>query len=578
MPASDEGQTIEAVSSNIDDKTLHELYLWPFQDVLHAGSGNIMCSYQRLNNSYSCANSKLLNGILKTELGFQGFVVSDWGAQHAGVATALAGLDMAMPNSPLWSPNLTYAVQNGSVPMSRIDDMATRIIATWYQMNQDKDYPSRGIGIASALQVPHKVVNAKDPSSKQTLLDGAVEGHVLVKNIRNALPLKSPQLLSLFGYSGKSTDINDISLAWTLGFSSSDSSSVIGIITGGVSAAPDIAPYGTLISGAGSGSNSPAYISSPFDAIQQRAYQDNTALFWDFNNTDATGAVDPLSDACLVFINAFATEGVDRKVLNDTFSDTLVANIAKQCNNTIVVIHNAGIRLVDAFIANPNVTAVIYAHLPGQDSGRALVSILYGDVSPSGKLPYTVAKSASDYGTLLSPSLPEGKYAFFPQSDFSEGGYIDYRAFEKAGIEPRFEFGFGLSYTSFSYSNLQISKLAGVSTDLYPVGPIQQGGQTDLWDVIVQVTADITNSGKVPGQEVAQLYVGIPGGPIKQLRGFSKVGIEVGKVVNVHFDLLRRDLSVWDVAAQKWKFQKGDYKIYVGSSSRTLPLTGTLTV
>jgi beta-glucosidase len=121
-----QGQFTEAVSSNIDDKTLHELYLWPFQDAIHAGTGNIMCSYQRVNNSYGCANSKLLNGILKTELGFQGFVVSDWGAQHAGVATALAGLDMAMPGSPFWAPNLTMAIQNGSVPMSKIDDMATR--------------------------------------------------------------------------------------------------------------------------------------------------------------------------------------------------------------------------------------------------------------------------------------------------------------------------------------------------------------------------------------------------------------------------------------------------------------------
>jgi hypothetical protein len=124
-----QGQNVEAVSSNIDDKTMHELYLWPFQDAVHAGTGNIMCSYNRVNNSYACANSKLLNGLLKTELGFQGFVVSDWNAQHAGVATALAGLDMAMPDSPFWAPNLTYAIQNGSVPMSRIDDMATRYVA-----------------------------------------------------------------------------------------------------------------------------------------------------------------------------------------------------------------------------------------------------------------------------------------------------------------------------------------------------------------------------------------------------------------------------------------------------------------
>ena len=106
---------------------MHELYLWPFQDAVRAGSGNIMCSYQRLNNSYGCANSKTLNGILKTELGFEGFVVSDWGAQHSGVALALAGLDMIIPNAgSFWGSHLEDAVRNGSVPEARIDDMATR--------------------------------------------------------------------------------------------------------------------------------------------------------------------------------------------------------------------------------------------------------------------------------------------------------------------------------------------------------------------------------------------------------------------------------------------------------------------
>jgi beta-glucosidase len=115
------------VSSNIDDRALHELYLWPFQDALRAGSGNIMCSYNRVNNSYSCQNSKLLNGILKDELGFQGFVVTDWVAQHSGVASALAGLDMAMPSpGNFWGGNLTTAVMNGTVSVARLDDMATR--------------------------------------------------------------------------------------------------------------------------------------------------------------------------------------------------------------------------------------------------------------------------------------------------------------------------------------------------------------------------------------------------------------------------------------------------------------------
>jgi beta-glucosidase len=452
-----------------------------------------------------------------------------------------------------------------------------RIIATWYQMNQDQEYPSRGVGVAPQLTLPHKIVNARDPAAKQTLLDGAIEGHVLVKNVNNALPLKSPQLLSLYGYSATAAAQNNPSLAWSLGFESTDPNAAVGVFAG--APAPGIALDGMIISGGGSGAVTPPYASSPFDAIQQRAYEDNTALLWDFTNqTYINAVVDTASDACLVFINAFATEGGDRPYLNDTYSDTIVKNVANLCNNTIVVIHNAGIRLVDAFADNPNVTAIIYAHLPGQDAGRALVNILYGDVSPSGKLPYTVAKSASDYGALASASRPEGKYWLFPQSNFSEGVYIDYRAFDKAGIQPRYEFGFGLSYTTFSYSNLQVSKLSGVSSSAYASGPILQGGQEDIWDVLVQVTADITNTGKVPGAEVAQLYVGIPGGPVRQLRGFSKVGIEAGKTASVHFDLLRRDLSVWDIEAQKWMLQKGEYKLYVGASSRKLLLNGTVTI
>lgn len=311
--------------------------------------------------------------------------------------------------------------------------------------------------------------------------------------------------------------------------------------------------------------------------------------------------VDTASDACLVFINAFATEGADRIGLRgksphhhplflllpssiltlsdpDDYSDSLILNVASSCSNTIVTIHNAGIRLVDQWIEHPNITAVIFAHLPGQDSGRALVQLLYGVQSPSGKLPYTVAKNESDYNTL-SPDLPEGIFQLFPQSNFTEGVYIDYREFDAKNITPRYEFGFGLSYTTFSYSDLEIELLPGVSTsELPPASPILEGGIASLWDVIAQVHATVSNTGSVDAAEVAQLYVGIPGGPVKQLRGFAKVDVPAGSNVTVEFDLLRRDLSEWDVVQQSWVLQQGSYPIYVGSSSRDLPLTGTLTI
>ncbi|KAI1380130.1 glycoside hydrolase family 3 protein [Hypoxylon crocopeplum] len=567
---------VTAVSSNIDDKTIHELYLWPFQDAVKAGTVNIMCSYNRINNSYGCANSKTQNGLLKTELGFQGFVVSDWGAQHAGVATALAGLDMVMPSAtPRWGSSLTEAVNNGSVPESRIDDMATRIIAAWYKMGQDEGFPAIGQGMPADLSQPHQRVIAKSGSNKQVLLQGAVESHVLLKNTDNALPLKSPKLISLFGYSAKSFDLYTPGAGgWNGGQESLAPADLIP--NGGDVIHTQIAANGTLISGGGSGANMPAYVSSPAQALSERAYEDDTNMWWDFHSGNPE--VDQSSDACIVVGNAFASEGWDRVGLHDDFTDALITNVASQCNNTIVVFHNAGVRLVDQFIDHPNVTALIFAHLPGQDSGRALTSILYGDANPSGKLPYSIPRNESDYGALRNETQPDGIYELFPQSDFSEGIFIDYRAFDAQNITPRYEFGFGLSYTTFSFSDLQLSEVEGVDTSSYPSKPIVEGGHEDLWDVLAKVSATVTNTGSVAGAEVAQLYVGIPNGPVKQLRGFEKPILDPGESTVVEFELTRRDLSTWDVVAQNWLLQEGDYAISVGSSSRDLPLTGTLTV
>jgi beta-glucosidase len=408
----------------------------------------------------------------------------------------------------------------------------------------------------SSLTQPHTIVNAKTSTAAQPLLSGAIEGHVLVKNTNNALPLHHPQLISVFGYDA------EVPYAWDAGSFAS------------FPASNNQIQNQTQVVAGGSGANNPAFISSPFVALTARAYQDGTSLSWNFFSTNPR--VNPASDACLVFINSYATEGRDRSGLHDDFSDNLVNNVAASCSNTIVVIHNAGIRLVDQFVNNPNVTAIIFAHLPGQDSGYAITSILYGDTAPSGKLPYTVAKNESDYGNLLSPALPAGDFTLFPQSNFSEGVYTDYRAFDENNIEPRYEFGFGLTYTTFSYAHLQISNSA--SNQRYPSGPVGLGGPTDLWNVLVTVRAQVTNTGRVPAAEVAQLYVGIPGGPVRQLRGFDKIEIQPGKTEMATFQLLRKDLSVWDVVAQKWALQRGQYNIYVGSSSRILPLTGTLNI
>ncbi|CEJ57133.1 hypothetical protein PMG11_05838 [Penicillium brasilianum] len=554
------GNAIQSVSSNIDDKTIHELYMWPFQDAILAGATNIMCSYNRLNNSYACQNSKALNGLLKTELGFQGYVITDWYAQHAGIAGANAGLDVVMPSSQTWNSNLTTAIANGTLKASRLDDMITRLMATWYYLDQDSAFPNPGVGMPSSASAAHQAIIATSKEAKPLLLQAAVESHVLLKNTENTLPLKSPKLISVFGYDAHGPMSLDLASSFNFGSTQTRS---------------DLYQNGTQWVGGGSGANSPAYLDAPIDAIQRRAYQDGSSVLWDF--TSENPSVDYTSDVCLVFINAYATEGYDREALSDSHSDAIVTNVAKNCANTVVVVHNAGIRTVQSWVDHVNVTGIIFAHLPGQDTGRALVEILYGDSNPSGRLPYTVAKNDSDYGSLLEPAQPEGKYEYFPQSDFDEGVYIDYRAFDKEGIEPQYAFGYGLSYTTFDYSNLKVSKKSASPSTYPPKAAILPGGNPHLFDELVTVTAAVKNTGSIDGKEVAQLYIGIPNGPVRQLRGFDKVLIKSGKSTTVTFSLTRRDLSTWDTVAQEWLLQRGAYKVYVGRNSRDLPLEATLT-
>lgn len=199
-------------------------------------------------------------------------------------------------------------------------------------MGQDKDYPEPGVGMPIDLFAPHKVVDARNPASRQTIFNGAVEGHVLVKNTNKALPLKSPRLLSLYGYDAKNPNQNNPApgfSSWVLGYETGDYLQALGgfIGTPQTLPLPQVAINGTIISGGGSGAVTPTYISSPFDALQARAIEDGSALFWDFNNVNSTAYVEGTSDACLVFINAWASEGIDRPGLHDDFSDALVLNV-----------------------------------------------------------------------------------------------------------------------------------------------------------------------------------------------------------------------------------------------------------
>lgn len=216
---------------------------------------------------------------------------------------------MAMPNSAgCWDNNtLVTAVANGTVTQARLDDMATRIVAAWYFINANSsDYPALGSGMPASLLVPHKYTNVKDPASKPNLLAQAEEGHVLVKNTNGALPFKSPQLISLFGYDAVVADTRDPDGAGLGNFAlSADSitfvngtaNSWFSAFLNGSGVLPPAAYNGTIISGGGSGASTPAYISAPYDAFQQEAYARDFQILWNFHSEDPL--VDQASDACV---------------------------------------------------------------------------------------------------------------------------------------------------------------------------------------------------------------------------------------------------------------------------------------
>jgi beta-glucosidase len=584
-----------SISSNMDDKTMHELYLWPFMDALRAGGASVMCSYNRVNNSDACQNSKVLNGLLKEELGFQGFVVSDWFMQQSGVASALAGLDMVMPVAPYWAEgNLTQMVNNGSVSITRLDDMVTRILAPWYKIGSQADSVDRpGYGIPASLTQAHDFVDARSPDSKPVILQSAIEGHVLVKNVNRALPLKKPKFISIFGYDAAGQMMNTAEAAgfnlWKMGmrnalqfqngtvFTAAALDQLFGSSMDQTTTGPEIALNGTLFTGGGSGAVV-GTIDAPLDAFKRQAYDDDSYLAWDIQTPNPV--VNAASEVCLVFINTLGSESWDRRNLSDAYSDGIVTSVASQCNNTMVVIHSVGVRIVDEWFEHPNITAVVLGHLPGQDSGRSLVELMYGRQSFSGRLPYTVAKKESDYGHVLDPVLPSDETPYYPQVNFTEGVYIDYKHFVKEGIEPRFEFGFGLTYTDFEYSGLVVDLDTTAAASRLPPKPeiVLQGGIDSLWDEVARVRCTVMNVGDVAAKEVAQLYVGIPGGPEKVLRGFEKQLLTPGEQGVSEFVLTRRDLSTWNVVEQMWELQRGSYQIYVGKSVIDLPLKGSLEV
>ncbi|KAL4922894.1 glycosyl hydrolase family 3 N terminal domain-containing protein [Aspergillus aurantiobrunneus] len=620
----------QGYSSNIDDRTLHEFYLWPFAEGVRAEVGSVMIAYNDVNKSASSQNSKLINGVLKDELGFQGFVVTDWLAHLGGVSSALAGLDMSMPGDgaiPLfgdsyWGPELSRSILNRTVPVERLNDMATRILAAWFKMGQDQDYPlpnfssntedEKGLLYPGAVVSPIGIVNQYvNVQGDHNISARAVarDAITLLKNEGDLLPLRRNDSLKVFG-----TDA--------------------GADPQGLNSCADKGcNRGVLTMGWGSGTSKLPYLITPQEAI---ANTTSTAEFFITDSFPSSVEVDN-EDIAIVFINSDSGENFitvegnpgDRKAsgLHAWHNgDDLVKAAAERFSQVVVVIHTVGPLILEEWIDLDPVKAVLIAHLPGQEAGYSLTDVLFGDYSPSGHLPYTIPYQESNYPSSVGLlQQPFGQI----QDPYTEGLYIDYRHFLKEEITPRYPFGHGLSYTTFEFSEPSVTTVTPLdsayppsrptkgSTPTYPdtIPPAseaawpdnlnriwryiypyldnpeaaaanssktypypdgyttdpkpppraggEEGGNPALFDVAFSVQVTVTNTGRRPGRAVAQLYVELPDSlgldtPSRQLRQFEKTET----LKSGDSEVLTLDITRKDVSV--WDVVVQDWKTAVG--------------
>ncbi|KAJ5638451.1 hypothetical protein N7528_000841 [Penicillium herquei] len=578
-----DGVDVAAFSANIDDRTLHELYLWPFADAVKAGVVSFMCSYNRVNMTYSCENAPLLKKVLRDELGFQGYVMSDWFATHSGARAINAGLDLNMPGfisetdftDSYFGSHVVSGVEKGNISEHRLDQMIKRILTPYFYFDQDTDYPTidpSSFAVSEAtyglLSVGESTPAGRDVRGNHSSLIRGMgsAGTVLLKNMNHTLPLKSPKVIGVFGNDAPDVTAGLLYPNSRIGFK-----------------------IGTLTVGGGSGSGRNPYIVSPLEAIKERAKSEGSrVLYLTDNDIIASGdfkSIYPWPDVCLVFLKSWVREGVDRSTLEADWNSTqVVNNVASICpGKTVVITHSGGVNHMP-WAENENVTAILAAHYPGEESGNSIVDVLWGDYNPSGKLPYTIAKSTSDYNTpILNLTGSSATDSNAWQLNFTEGLMIDYRYFDAQGIKPLYEFGYGLSYTSFNLSSElsvqhhkhakgEVSALSLSSNRTTPAG-----GNSDLWHKMIDVTTTVVNTGSLSGATVVQLYLTYPthsmppGTPVKVLRGFEKVTLDPGAHQQICFSLRRRDLSFWDTESQQWRIPEGRFQISVGFSSRDLP-------
>ncbi|MGB1159334.1 MAG: glycoside hydrolase family 3 C-terminal domain-containing protein [Porticoccaceae bacterium] len=520
------------IDVRVGERALRESELLAFEiGLAESGAGAVMCSYNLLNGSYACENQYLLNEVLKQEWGFEGWVMSDWGAVHSTIPSALAGLDQEFFTQEYFGAVLAKAIKNGEVPQARLDDMVVRIIS---QLDRVGAFDS-----GAQLEPIDKEAGAR------VALRTAELGSVLLKN-DNILPLDPNRgdMIAVIGFNADK------------GVLSGGGSSQVNPIGG--NAIPPATPPKSVIEMFLTQVWNP---SPPLAAIRSKAKA--AKVIWD-SGTDISAAVEvsAQADVVIIFAGRHRTEGVDIPDLTlGSGQEDLIAAVANANPNTIVVLETGGAHTMPWL---GEVRAVLQAWYPGQEGGEAIANILFGEVNPSGKLPLTFPLSEEDLPRPVLPGPPLAKKAGMADMmnpirsvvSFEEGPLIGYKWFDATDKKTLFPFGHGLSYTNFGYSHLTVNL-----------------------DVEPSVSFDLANTGQRDGTEIAQVYVAVPGSNVpRRLAGWVRTKIAAGETKSVTAELEPKVLANWDIVRKRWVMPAGEYTVSVGASSRDLRLAGTVKV
>lgn len=526
-----------AVNVNVDRRSMRESDLLAFEIALREFDvAAVMCSYNRVNGDFACENKYLLTDVVKKDWNFKGFILSDWQGTHSMAKASAAGLDHEEPGEIFYGDAMKKAVESGAVPIAEVDDHVHRILRSMFAAGVIDDPPRKSVvDVVRGFEVAQKI-------EEQSI--------VLLKNGGDQLPLDASKLRTI-AVIGAHSDV--------------------GMLSGGGSAQVD-PPGGNAIMPPGEGRTTwQAHIwfpTSPLKVIRARV-PGAKVVYDSGEDISSATALAKTADVAIVFAEQWESEGMDLESLSlPGRQNDLIAKVAAANPHTIVVLEN-GSPVTMPWVSE--VGAILVAWFPGSRGAEAVASVLFGDVNPGAKLPITFPKSDADlpHPAVVKPpkesttddgdpdawkKIAKGLPPF--QISYDEGLKVGYKWYDAERKDVLFPFGYGLSYTTYGYSNLKLT--SGKS---------------------VRLSFNLANTGTRAGAEIAEVYAVLPANaaePPKRLVGWSKVKLAPGESKEVTIEIDPWYLSIFNVDRNVWQLLPGEYTFLVGGSSRSLPLKASV--